>query len=566
VLERLVENWLTNAGERGYETAFAQLLAAEGDRVLQGPVHHPFEHGKDILSMSADGKLHAYQLKGPDLRTLDEFEKIQPQLLALAAAGITHPTLPSPRRPDRIFLVTSAKLTPPVRDRIEKFNVGNAANALPPIEPIELEQLTKRFVIAHGRYIPQELSDIQLLIELYYSDPATHFPIKKFAAYLTSLLPFPPRRVKNADVRRAAASAAILTAYASSGWQRSDNNLCVAQAWLTFCATLLRFASETGTSAELWLDSYDLGFQAARASLASLSREVALSLDCGVPHLAEGAVYGTRALLISGYLSAYLISERTLGPVGDEVLEHVRTALVREKDRVKISGESEVPALLEYAAALEQLGEVAAGGRLALSLLNTLVSLNQRHSPNALPDPYHDPEQVIAWHLNMESDCDGEEFDGRSYTLHIAVEWLARRLWRQFLAARWAPITRIEFLEFRPDVPSDYLAVRCGEGELHMWFAEQPQSWRSLLLRARTVDTAQLPSLLLKHREMLPYLPLIFPYRFTSAVAGAIDSLATDPAWQPPFSDEESAKSNPPKFARSSRHGRTSNSHHTRKS
>jgi len=49
VFERLVENWLSSAGERGYELAFAQLLAAEDHRVLQGPVHHPFEHGKDIL-------------------------------------------------------------------------------------------------------------------------------------------------------------------------------------------------------------------------------------------------------------------------------------------------------------------------------------------------------------------------------------------------------------------------------------------------------------------------------------------------------------------------------------
>ncbi len=173
MLERLVENWLTNAGERGYEVAFAQLLAAEGHSVLQGPVHHPFEHGKDILTVSAEGQLHAYQLKGPDLRTLDEFEKIQPQLLALAAAGITHPAVAPPRRPDRVFLVTSAKLTPPVRDRIEKFNFGNTPTGLPPIEPIELEQLTKRFVLAHGAYMPQELPDIQVLIELYYSDPTT---------------------------------------------------------------------------------------------------------------------------------------------------------------------------------------------------------------------------------------------------------------------------------------------------------------------------------------------------------------------------------------------------------
>jgi hypothetical protein len=559
VLERLVENWLINAGERGYEVAFAQMLAAEGHRVLQGPVHHPFEHGKDILTISSEGQLHAYQLKGPDLRTLDEFEKIQPQLLALAIAGITHPAVSPPRRPDRVFLVTSSKLTPPVRDRIEKFNVGNASSGLPPIEPIEREQLTKRFVLAHGAYMPQELTDIRILIELYYSAPSMLFPIKRFAAYLTSLLPFQPRRLKKADIRRAAASAAILTAYASAGWQRSGNNLCVAQAWLTFCVTLLRFAAETEAAPGLWLDSYNLGLEAARASLASLSKEGALAPDCAVPDLAEGVVYSTRALLIAGYLSAYLISERTLGHLEDELLENVRTALVREAQRVRIVGESQVPAFLEYCAALEQLGEITAGERLARSLLTALVSLNQRDSRRALPDPYHDAEQVLARTFDLENDLHDEEFDGRSYTLHVVIEWLARRLWRQFLAAHWAPITRIEFLEFRPDAASDYLAVECENGELRMWFAGQPESWRALLARARTVETAVLPSALMEHRELLPYLPLIFPYRFTAAIAGAIDALAADPTWRAVSDTETSHVSAEPVRSRRTRRAHSAN-------
>jgi hypothetical protein len=35
VLERIVEHWLTRAGERSYEIAFVQLLLAEGWRILQ---------------------------------------------------------------------------------------------------------------------------------------------------------------------------------------------------------------------------------------------------------------------------------------------------------------------------------------------------------------------------------------------------------------------------------------------------------------------------------------------------------------------------------------------------
>ena len=76
VLERIVEQWLTRSGERGFEVPFAQLLASEGYRVLQGPVHHPYEHGKDIVAIDPSGRLCAFQLKGGDIH-LTDFEKIQ---------------------------------------------------------------------------------------------------------------------------------------------------------------------------------------------------------------------------------------------------------------------------------------------------------------------------------------------------------------------------------------------------------------------------------------------------------------------------------------------------------
>jgi hypothetical protein len=246
VIERLVENWLTSVGERGYEVAFAQLLSAEGHRVIQGPVHHPFEHGKDILTFAPSGDLHAYQLKGPDLIRLEDFEKIQGQLLALAGTAITHAAVSPSRRADRVFLVTNATLTPPVRDRIEKFNLANVPLGWPPIEPIEREQLLARFLAAHGKFLPQTLPEVRPLLELCYSDPASLFPVRSFAAYLSRILPFPPAQPSIPDCRRAVASTALLTAYAASSWEKSENHLCVARAWLTACVTLMRFAEVRG--------------------------------------------------------------------------------------------------------------------------------------------------------------------------------------------------------------------------------------------------------------------------------------------------------------------------------
>ena len=521
MIERLIENWLTSVGERGYEVPFAQLLASEGHRVIQGPVHHPFEHGKDILTFAANGDLHAYQLKGPDLVSLGDFEKIQQQLFALRAAAITHPAVTSSRLADRVFLVTNATLTPPVRDRIEKFNVGSSS--LPPIEPIERDQLVARFMDAHGSYLPQSLPDIRTLLDLYYSDPASLFPVKRFAEYLVSILPFPPQKPSVSACRQAITSVTLLTAYAAASWTRSENHLCVAQAWLTACITLMRFAAVRTLDTQMWLGSYELALEAVRVALAELSREADQAEDLVVPDLVEGIVYPSRALLVSGFLGAYLLSERTLGDVDESVTERVRTVLTREAPHVSIVGESDVPALMITACTLGQLGQIQTSERMMLSLVRTLSMRNQRPSNQAFADPYHDTEQVLLQQIGADSDLEGETFDGRSYMLHVAIEWLARRLWRQHLAMMWSDITRVEFYEFQPSSPDQYLAVQDDAGDLKVWFAGRPQSWAKLLEKSQALDRDVLPKILWARREMIPYLPLLFPYRLTATLGHAID-------------------------------------------
>ena len=529
MIERLIENWLTSAGERDYEGPFAQLLALEGHRIIQGPVHYPFEHGKDILSFANDGNLHAYQLKGSDIANLRAFEAIQQQLFALANAAITHPAVTPSRRADRVFLVTNTKLTPPVRDRIEKFNIAILQSGGPPIEPIEQDQLLARLVAAHGKFLPQSLSDIRTLIDLYYGDSKSLFPVREFARFLSKILPFPPQEASPPACRQAIASATLLTAYAAASWTRAENHLCVARAWLTACITLMRFATVHALDTRLWQGSYELALEAARVALASLSKEAADVQDLVVPDMVEGLVYPSRALLVSGFLGAYFLSERTLGNVDEPKRKQVRTVLKREVSHLRIVGESDAPAWMITACALENLGQIQIAEGMMLTLVRTLSKLNQRHSEGALADPYHDTEQVLLHQLGADSDLDGEQFDGRSYMLHIGIAWLARRLWRQHLAMMWSDITQVEFLEFQPSSPDQYLAVEDTDGDLRTWSAGQPQSWSALLAQSRILDRNQLPEILWERREMIPYLPLLFPYRLTATLAHAIDTVATNP-------------------------------------
>ncbi len=529
MVERLIENWLTSVGERGYEIPFAQLLASDGHRIIQGPVHHPFEHGKDIISFSANEKLHAYQLKGPDLSSLADFEKIQAQLFALAATAITHPAVTPARLADHVFLVTNSTLTPPVRDRIEKFNISNHQLGLPPIEPIEREQLLAKFVAAHGKYLPQSLPEMRTLIEFYYSEPTSLFPVRSFARYLAEILRSLPENSADSNYRRAIASVTLLTAYAAASWTKAGNHLCVAQAWLTACITVLRFSAAHELHSKHWLNSYTLALESARVALSSLAKEAADAEDLVIPDLVDGFVYPSRALLVTGFLSAYFLSERTLGDVDQSIAKHIRTVLTREVSHLKVVGESGTSALVMTACSLAQLGQIQIAEQLMLTFAETLSIVNQRDSGKALADPYYETEQILLHMLGEESDLDGEDFGGSSYTLHVVIAWLARRLWRQHLAMMWPDITRIQLLEFRPSSPDQYLAAEDDDGELRMWFAEQPQSWAALLEQSRNLNRNELPKILWDHCEMIPYLPLLFPYRLTATLGYAIDVVASDP-------------------------------------
>jgi hypothetical protein len=344
------------------------------------------------------------------------------------------------------------------------------------------------------------------------------------------VLPFPPATASVRECRRALSSVALLTAYATASWVKAENHFCVAQGWLTVCCGILRFAAVRQLHSREWKTTYTLARDAARAALAALTKEAAEAPDLVIPDVAEGMVYPYRALLVCGCLGAYFLSERTLTEDVDRTtVERIRAVLTRELQYGRIAGECDVPGFLMWSAALEQLGEIQSGEAMGLTLVQGLAARNQPNSKTAFPDPYHPTEDVLLHQSGVETPLDNERFDGRAYTLHASIEWVARRLWRNFLKGIWADITHITFHELRPSDPTRYLAAEDPDGVFTTSFPGQPESWGALLARSRALDRAELPDILWKHREMLPYVPLLFPYRFTPTLAKVIDLIASDP-------------------------------------
>ena len=525
MLARIVEHWLTRANELGYQTAFTQLLSNEGYRVLHGPVHHPYEHGKDITAVSPEGFLHAFQLKGGRIG-LPELDAIQGQLLALAGTTVSYPGVEPPRPPDRAFLVTNSQLTAPARDRLRSFNDSNRRLRTATIEVIESEQLVARFVAAHEQYLPSELRDLNAILRLVLADGRGPFPTREFADMLWGLVDPGEGDSSGRGIARALGAATLLTSYALGAWQRESDHVRVAEAWLVLSFTILRVAEAAALPSESWQASLGLATANLRQALSDLVDEAAEAEDLVIPDVVEGLIYPARAALVCGYAAALFLSERSLGQA-DELREKVRAVLVRESEFWSAPGEAGTPHLLMIATALEVLGEVELAAKVVFGWASSLAAANAPNSEEAAADPYHSMEEVLLHSLGGESDLEDEQFGGRAFTLHVAIEWLVRRDIRPLVAALWPNITKMHFTEFVPDEVEDLLAHYASSGVQRTWAPATPGSWADLKRDAGSFSPEELPGTLWKHLELLPYLPLVYPHRLTAVLARALDHLST---------------------------------------
>lgn len=515
MLERLVEHWLTSVGELGYQVPFTQMLMLEGHTVLQGPVHHMFEHGKDLITVDADGRLCAFQLKGPrEITHLDGLEKYQGQLDALAMTAISHSSLGSPRLADKIAVVTNGELRPEVRDRLNHISIGFQLRRLPPLEYIERDHLLTRLLAVHGRFLPREPKSFRKLVNLYSDQGQGLLPVDEFLGFIEELLPFTDD-VGPTEARRALASAALMSAYALRGWEAEQNHLAVAQGWLLFAMATLRLAEEKALKPVVWESSFDLAMQSVRTALTALLEDALSRDDLVEPDLTEPAFYGSRALLVCGWASALLMSEQIIG-TASPIRSLVQQLLRREVKFARVLGESGAPLLFAIANALSLLENSFFGEHFVIEYCRGLIQRNQSGGVDPLPDPYHGIEDLLMRSLGFEVENPLERFDGHVYTSHVAIEWLARRLRRQAVAAMWTNYTRLTTVEFRTSRPTMVLSGDDADGRLHMVVPSQPGSWYGLRREALLLRPRLLPRLVLDKPEILPYIPLLLPQRFTA--------------------------------------------------
>jgi hypothetical protein len=517
LIGRIVENWLTSATERGYQLAFCQLLAAEGEELLYIATHGPFEKGKDVITRASDGSINAYQLKGGDIR-LNEWRAIDRQINNLVELPINLPQC-QPIPSHAPFFVTNGRVDDVVLDYINTANLGWRQRNFPhPLQVIEKSQLVHRFIAVHGAYLPHEASDFQQFLTLLLSDGKAPFDKPLFSRFLRTVISFTDGETAR-NVSRSLSSAVLLTSYVLGSAESLGNHWAVFEGWTIVASHVLAAATKFSLAEGLWKPSFDIAMLGANRALDELAKECKERHEFteGIP-IVDGVFYGPRQLILAGLLSTWALRKRRSALQHDQQIEKIIFERLRKSF---FWGESAAPFIMLSALELEQQCQPIAAEKLVYEYL-TFLLLCHSDGGRGLPDSFISPEESVRFMYRI-GEQETEGFQGFSYTCQVAVDYLAKRWRRRALASVWEAITRLSLNSSVPRLNWEWFFWKSDSAALESASAGQPQSWADSIRDAENRDISALPPLLLQHPIFAMFFLLVFPHRLTPETFAVVE-------------------------------------------
>lgn len=567
MIERVVENWLTNASERSMEVPFCQLLVGEGYEVVHLSRHGEAEEGKDILAIDPDGVPCAFQLKATQTGkiTLAAWERSRAQAVRLVEIPIKHPSIDE-AAPRKVFWVTNGELDGPVRLEIEHRNPDWERRGHPPLQTILKGQLLRRFVKLNTDFWPVELTSERMLLELFLADGTGCLDKGKLADFVLSVLPLTKNRPGKAECRRALASAAVLTCLALSPYTRASNHVAIIEGWVVYLACLVALVERCALDRRYWKDSFSISTFAIEGAFDGLCDELKTRSHLVEGNaLVDGLFYRCRVTWLVGLASAYVLWRRFRDPAWP--IDRWFASFVRSHlDKLLLWGEAAVPQFLATIWFLRQIVATPEPDRMLRRLIHSVCRANEAEHSLGLPDPYQDLSSVVSQYaaeeiaqettremienalgrglphdlvgrlstitreqIHIIAGIDRPYYRGRSFTLQSLVELYVRRGWRQRLRWLWPRITRLHFAEYRPPFAWQLCLWRQeADGELRDSEPEMTQSWAQLRHEASQTDLARIPKLFQEHPELLLLFIIVYPHRLTPDVAKFLDDQIAD--------------------------------------
>lgn len=517
MIERVIENWLTSVNERQFQLPFCQVLASEGETVVQISSHGQLELGKDIVTIAPDGIPNAYQLKGGDIR-MAEWRRFKGEIDQLVEYPLDLPL--SRLRPHRPFLVTNGRVNPAATHAITYANKSWRQRRFRRLQVIAGMELLSRFTRAHGSYLPRNPIDLKMFLELYVRNGKEPFPKAQFARFAESALSLNDAKRPRLEVQRAASSIALFTSYVLHAFETEQNHWAIFEAWIVTASYILAMAVKFDTPEKWWEKSFELCLEAGIRALRDLFLECeANSTQFVNLDLVDGYFYGNRVSILAGLLAAYDLFNQV--ERGDRPSEFVGNFLIKYLPDARLWGESATPFLTVAALALETHGKQRNAEGLLLQLVSAIATANASKG-RGVPNPYYGPEESFRITAGLEP-FNQDNFSGLAYTAEPLVQFLARRWLRQHLARVWPQLTGLFYASFKPAQEWEWFVWKAKHGCLEFKEPGRPQSWSALLQESESLGAQGTPKMLAERVGFALLFVLVFPQRFQPSVLKLIE-------------------------------------------
>lgn len=543
MIERLLEDWLTNANERSFQIPFAHALASQRYKVLHVSRHCAMELGKDIIAIAPDGVPCAYQLKGAAGRniTLSKWrDELAKQISPLVHGALVHPSLDASKHchHHRSYIVVNGGFDEEVLREIDDFNRANVASKQPErkLEIIGFGELFQMFKDLEDDFWANNLYDVKTYLEVYLGGGRGQLPKEKVARLLETALPFETekgRRPPKALVKRSLAGSAIICAAAISEFTKEANHVAEFEAWTLYYCSVLGLAERWAIPLTEIGAPLTLGSEAAYSSLVRLCDEM-----MGRKNFVEGdllvdfTVVRARTTQLAGLMGVFgllSLERRNRGEeIDDAKIRFAQGFCDRFGPTAVVWGESAIPSFLASNFFRRSYDPSVATDGVYASIVRTIISRNIPNAKHGLPNPYYDIDASLEIELQFRSPPEEDVFAGKAYFLEGVLHLFVRGNWKQEVASMLPDVTRIGFTEFCPAELWQWYRYRNGEtGTLRTRFMQPPHRWGSLRAEANEDQGNDLPSLVKGNPLMYLAILLVMPYRVSAGglrwVASAID-------------------------------------------
>lgn len=515
MIDRIAENWLTNANERGYELPFAQCLIAQGYTVVHISSHGPYEQGKDIICLDPDGRPCCYQLKDEKI-TLGVWRAIFGELNDLVEVPIKHSKFKD-LTPHRSILVTNKEITDPVRAVNVDLNAQWVKRGFLPLEIISQHELLKLFIDSHGKYLPVEIEEFHSFLELILTKGNRELDKVKYSAFLESFVFTVTSTSTNIEITRMLSSLVILCQYILGDYEKEQNHIDIIEGWMIFLNYLFYLVEKNSLDESVWLNTYNIIFDKINFQLDLLKSEVVDATTFLQEGWDGGLILQIRLGLLGGWLSSFELVSSLIWvdyKLDERVYDFIRT----NYESMKYWGESATPYFIVMSMFLDKFGDSDFSNSVLGDTLIELV-LNNNKDGKGVPDPYWAPEMVIQLEYEvLEEPYNRKNFIGHSYHLTSLVNLLVKKERKATLEAIWQELSHTINTKIVPKKLEDYFLFRTKEADVVSKFYEAPQSFMALKQEYDEDVCKNIPEILKSHLPFVLYMILVMPHKLNTDI------------------------------------------------